>query len=109
MHAAHAVFLEALHAKRRLSISFFHRKEGKEMTRACAPLDFGPLRGAKSGADAYQLWDLDAKRKPFNVTVAPDDVRGMTLLDETFDPAEIITWTFKPRAWTVERDWGAFS
>ena len=109
MHADHQVFLDALAAKRRLSVRFLNRKEGTEQTRICAPLDFGPLRGSVDTSDRYQLWDLEGKRKPFNITLVADEVMGMTLLEETFEPAEIITWAFKPRAWKIRREWGDFS
>ena len=46
MHPSHSVFLDAIAARRRLSVRFVSRKEGRELTRICAPLDFGPLRGA---------------------------------------------------------------
>ena len=109
MHPAHQVFLDALAAKQKLSVRFFSRKEKKEKTRVCAPLDFGPLRGALEPHDHYQLWDLEGRVKPLNVALLPDDLLEMTVLDETFDPAAIITWSFKPNAWHVTRDWGEFS
>ena len=109
MHPAHQVFLDALAGKHKMSVRFFHRKEKKEMTRVCAPLDFGPLRGAHEPHDHYQLWDLEGKRKPLNFAVLPDDILEMTPLEDTFDPAAIITWTFKPNAWHVQRDWAEFS
>lgn len=109
MHADHEVFLRALANKQRLSVRFFSKKEGRELTRVCAPLDFGPLRGAAEPVPHYQLWDLEGKRKPLNVAVVAADVREMKVLDESFDPAQIITWKFKPKAWHVERDWGDFS
>ncbi|MFO0677675.1 MAG: hypothetical protein U0169_14160 [Polyangiaceae bacterium] len=109
MHADHPIFLDALAAKRQVEIRFFHAKEKKELVLTCAPLDFGPLRGSTDGLERYQLWDLHGKRKPFNVTVLPSDVKAIRMLDATFDPAEIVTWAFKPGAWNVKRSWGPFS
>lgn len=109
MHPDHQVFLDALAAKRRVSLRFFSKKERREMTRVCAPLDYGPLRGAEKPIAHYQLWDLEGKRKPLNIAVTAEDVRSVTMIDDTFDPAAIITWTFKPKAWHIERDWGEFS
>jgi hypothetical protein len=109
MHADHPVFLDAIAAKRKLSVRFFSRKEGRELVRTCAPLDFGPLRGSHDPAERYQLWDLEGKRKPLNIAVLEADVLAMTALDETFEPADIITWSFKPKAWHVPRDWAEFS
>lgn len=109
MHLDHQVFLDALLAKRRLRVRFFHRKEGREFTRVCAPLDYGPLRGAKEPVPHYQLWDFEKKEKPKNVTVTAAELLEITPLEETFDPSEIITWNFKPGAWSVPRDWAEFS
>ncbi len=112
MHENHPLFLEALATRHRLSVRFRETAKGKaprEIVRVCAPLDYGPLRGALSRADVYQLWDLEAKRKPFNVVLAAADIVSMTPLDETFNPATIITWAFKPHAWHVPRDWAEFS
>lgn len=109
MHVDHAAFLEALAEKRQVTVTFFHAKEKRERTLTCAPLDFGPLRGARDQTAQYQLWDLGAKRAPYNVTILPDDVRSITPLDATFEPADIIKWAFKPNAWAVARDWGRFS
>jgi hypothetical protein len=109
MHADHEVFLEAIASKKQVKLSFFHAKEQKEMTLVCAPLDFGPLRGALDQSPRYQLWDLEAKRPPFNVTAMPEDIQSIEMLELGFDPAAIIKWKFKPNAWTVVRDWEAFS
>lgn len=109
MHADHQVFLDALVGKRRLRVRYFSKKAGKELERVCAPLDYGPLRGAPEPTPHYQLWDLEGKRKPLNIAVLAEDVRAMTPLAEAFDPAAIITWKFKPNAWAVPRDWAEFS
>ena len=109
MHADHSIFLEAIAARRQISLRFFSQKVGRELVRTCAPLDFGPLRGSIDTADRYQLWDLEGKRKPLNLAVLAGDIVSMALLDATFEPAEIITWAFKPKAWRVPRDWAEFS
>lgn len=109
MHADHQIFLDAIAQKRRLAVRFFSKKEGRELMRTCAPLDYGPLRGSVDTAPRYQLWDLEGKRKPFNLPLVASDILAMTPLDDTFDPAAIITWSFKPNAWAVPRDWAEFS
>jgi len=108
-HADHQIFLDALAAKKRVTVRYFHRKEKRELVQVCAALDFGPLRGADEKVSYYQFWDLQAKKKPLNRAVLPADVISITPLEESFDPAEIITWTFKPGAWSTPRNWGDFS
>jgi hypothetical protein len=109
MHADHPIFLDAIAARRRLTVQFFSRKENRELVRVCAPLDVGPLRGALDGVDRYQFWDLEAKRKPRNLALVAPDIVKRPALDETIEPADIITWAFKPGAWSIPRDWAAFS
>jgi hypothetical protein len=109
MHAYHSVFISALEGMRQVTFTFLNAKEGKEQTLLCAPLDFGPLRGALDKSPRYQLWDLKAKRPPFNVTALVEDVRSIVALDASFEPEAIIKWAFKPNAWSHARDWGAFS
>jgi hypothetical protein len=109
MHAAHQVFLDAIADKRRLSVTFKSRKDGREVVRVCAPLDYGPLRGGLDANPRYQLWDLEGRRKPLNIVLAADEIISITRLDETFDPAAIVTWAFKPGAWHVARDWAELS
>jgi hypothetical protein len=109
MHAQHECFLAAIAQRRQLTFAYLDAKTQRERIIVGAPLDFGPLRGAHDITARYQLWDLGAKRPPFNVTARAIEVRQIELLDATFDPAAIIKWTFKPNAWTVVRDWGDFS
>jgi hypothetical protein len=109
MPADHQLFLDAIAAKRRVSVRFKHPKEVREMVCTCAPLDFGPLRGSKDPEPRYQLWDLDAKRRPFNLALRASEILELKLLEETFDPASIITWAFKAGAWAIPRDWAEFS
>ena len=109
MHADHQLFLDALAARRRLSVRFISKKEGRERTCICAPLDYGPLRGAAEPTPHYQLWNLEGKRKPLNIAITAEELLAMTMLPDTFEPAEIITWKFKPNAWSVPRDWAEFS
>jgi hypothetical protein len=109
MHAEHAAFLQAIQDKRLVTVTFFHVKDDAERTLTCAPLDFGPLRGSKDQRPRYQLWDVEAKRPPFNVTMLPEDLRTLVVSDTPFDPKDIIRWAFKPNAWSTPRDWGPFS
>jgi hypothetical protein len=109
MHADHATFVSALEQKRLVKLTFHNTKTGRDQVLTCAPLDFGPLRGALDASPRYQLWNAQAKRPPFNVTALPNDVQHIEMLETTFEPETIITWKFKPNAWSHARDWGNFS
>lgn len=109
MTVDHQMFLDAIAQKRRVSIRFIHPKEKREQSCICAALDFGPLRGSSDKLDRYQLWNLEGRKRPFNLALLPDEILEMKLLEDTFSPAEIISWVFKPGCWSVPRDWGSFS
>lgn len=109
MHAEHQLFLDALRDKRCVTVSYYSKKEGRNVVRKCAPLDYGPLRGAAEQEDHYQLWNLEGKKKPLNVVLRASEITAMTATNEPFDPAAIITWNFKPNAWHIARDWQDFS
>ena len=109
MHAEHQVFLDAIAGKQRLTVKFSRAKEGRVVTRVCAPLDYGPLRGGLDAEPRYQLWDLEGRRKPLNIQLTEAELLSIAPTGETFDPAEIITWSFKAGAWAIARDWAEFS
>lgn len=109
MTVSHQMFLEAIAQKRRLSVRFNHPKEKRELVCICAALDFGPLRGAIDTRDRYQFWNLEGKKRPLNLPLLETEILEMNLAEGTFDPADIITWAFKPGCWTIARAWGEFS
>lgn len=104
-----ATFIAAIHSKQKVSITFYSKEDQGNIARICAPIDFGPSRKFKDGIDRFHVWDYfpDGGKKPHPIPLEQSQIKSMTVLDETFDPAEFITWS--PIAWHVQRDWGRFS
>lgn len=109
MHVDHATFLDALHARRKLLVTFLSKEDGGWLVRTCAPMDFGPSRRAKDGVDRYHFWDYDSDTKPHPVSLTVAQVVRMEPLPETFDPADFVTWDLVRSPWTLPRDWGRLS
>lgn len=107
MHADHEVFVSAIHSRSKLRLTFFSKEDRAERIRICAPFDFGPLRRAKDQSDRYHFWNYDGDKKAHSLSISGEQVISMTTLEESFDPAEIVTWS--PTAWRIPRDWGAHS
>lgn len=69
-------------------------------------MDYGPSRRAKEKNDRYHMWDYDSDTGRHTLSLPPEQIVNIELLDETFDPSEFVTW---PPSWIVSRNWGAFS
>lgn len=103
------VFIEAIHTKRKLRVTFFSKEDGQNLVRTCAPMDYGPSRRARDKSDRYHFWDYDSDTKRHTLSILPEQVIGIELTSENFDPSEFVTWNTVSSLWFVPRDWGRFS
>jgi hypothetical protein len=106
-HTQHALFIQAINTKNKLSITFHSAKDSADVTRIVAPMDFGPHARFKDKSDRYHVWDFSSPSGPHTEPLEASQIRAMKLLDETFDPASFVKWT--PIHWHIQRDWGQFS
>jgi hypothetical protein len=97
-------FLQAIDNKFKLKVTF-NAKEKGEIVRVCIPFDFGPSQKADTidKFEKYHMYDLDSQDGPHTLSLNLDQVMGIEILNENFDPAEYITWQPK---WIYKRDWG---
>ena len=109
MSAFTDVFIQAIQEKRKVRLTFFSKEDRASLSRICAPMDFGPSRIARVKNDRYHLWDYESDTEEHTLSLSPDQVEGMVILDEYFDPAEFITWSTVSSPWFVQRDWGEYS
>ncbi len=100
------LFIEAIHSKRKLKVTFYSKQDNQLLTRTCAPMDFGPSTRAHDKSNRFHFWDYDSDSKQHVLSLLPDQVESIELLDDPFDPKEFVTWSPK---WIVARDWGAYS
>ena len=99
-------FLKAIHEKKVLRVKVNSDEKGI-IIRKCIPFDFGPSRRYKDGLNRYHFWDLDSPEGHHNLSIRPEQLLEIEILDETFDPQDYVTW--RPINWFVKRDWGEFS
>ena len=99
-------FLAAIHSKNKVQLTFFSKEDGRNLVRACAPMDFGPSSRAANKDDRFHLWDYDSDQKTHTLSLLPVQVVSFVVLDVTFDPSEFVTWS--PR-WLIARNWGVYS
>lgn len=99
-------FIQAVHTKNKVRLTFFSKEDGRTLTRLCAPMDYGPSRRASDKSDRYHLWDYESDTRNHVLSLLPNQVVSMEVTDETFEPGEFITWDTD---WFIPRDWGQYS
>ena len=102
-------FLSAIHGRKKIRVTFFSKEDGCDLVRKCAPMDLGPSRRTHDQSDRFHFWDYESDKRNHTLSLLPDQLRGIELLDESFDPSEFITWDTKASPWFVARDWGVHS
>lgn len=105
----HSGFLNAIQSKQLVRLSFYSKEDRGLLVRLCAPMDFGPSRRAHDQSDRYHLWDFESDTKNHTLSLKPEQIESIAVLDQSFDPATFITWSTTTSAWFVKRDWGTFS
>ena len=100
------IFLDGIRGTQLLKLTFIARN-GEVLTRTCAPMDYGPWRRNTSSAEPrYHFIDLDSSAGAHNLSIVPEQIVILELLDEKFEPGKFIHWV--PN-WQIVRDWGIYS
>jgi hypothetical protein len=102
-------FIEAIHTKHKLRLTFYSKEDGQNLVRTCAPMDYAPSRRAKDQSDRYHFWDYDSDTKRHTLSLLPEQVQNIEVLPEVFDPVEFVTWSTTESPWFIQRDWSSFS
>ncbi len=92
-------FVDAIRDKKRVKVIFYSQEEKRFLVRVCAPIDYGMDAGVSAtsnGAERLNFWDYEGKKEGQNAQAAhtlslrADQVRSMNVLDEFFDPSELV-------------------
>ena len=105
----HDTFIQAIHDKRRVRLTFYSKQDRGVLVRTCAPMDYGPSRTARSKVSRYHVWAYDSDTKRHPLGLLPAQIVSMDVLPDMFDPAEFVTWSTVARPWHVKRYWGDLS
>ncbi|MHC1745538.1 MAG: hypothetical protein AB9895_00120 [Negativicutes bacterium] len=97
-------FTDAIQKRKLVRLKFF-TGEYQPAVRKCVPLDIAPSRRSKNKIYKFHIWDLDSDPKPHILSLDPNQILQMEVLEEYFDPEDIVTWDTKASPWTIKRDW----
>lgn len=109
MLVEHDAFIRAIHDRRKVRLRFNSKEDGQTLVRVCAPMDYGPSRRGTDRSDRYHLWDYESDTRPHPISLPPNQIVSMDVLDEIFDPSEFVTWNLVRSPWWIARDWGRVS
>lgn len=99
-------FIATIQSKKLIKVRFISEEKGM-IERICIPFDFGPWRRKiETNPDRYHLYDLNSPEGEHNLSILPEQLISLEVLNDSFDPADYVTWT--PN-WFIKRDWGAYS
>ncbi|MFZ3053338.1 MAG: hypothetical protein WA099_08005 [Sulfuricurvum sp.] len=98
------IFLRGIHEKRYLFVDFVAKEDGQLRKRKCVPFDYGESRKYRDGKDRFHFYDLDSPDGKHNLSLLPEQIQKLDVLNDVFNPADYVTWT--PINWIVKRNWG---
>ena len=98
-------FFRALESTNLVLLTFDSKEKGV-ITRTCAPMDFGPSRIYSSSEVRYHFIDVDSSAGAHPLSITPDKVVELEILEEQFSPENLVHW--QPN-WHYSRDWGSLS
>lgn len=97
-------FIQAIHDKHKVRLTFFSKEDNHNLTRLCAPMDYGPSWRATDKTPRYNLWDYESDKARHTLSLLPNQIVTMEITSETFDPSEFITWDVTQSPWFTPRD-----
>jgi hypothetical protein len=100
----HPRFIEAISEKKKVSVRFYSTADSGVLDRVCAPMDYGPGGDIQDGLNRYWLWDYSGKPGPHSFGLLPQQIVGLQVLGEVFNPAD---FGVTPWLWFIPRNWCA--
>ena len=98
-------FISALESTSLVELTFNSKEKG-EITRICAPMDYGPWARSSSNEDRYHFVSVDSSSGTHPISITPEQVVHMEVLEKKFSLKELVRW--QPN-WHYARDWGMYS
>lgn len=109
MLSNHNAVIAAILDLHEVQVTFMSKDDdGAQLTRRCAPMDYGPARSMKAPEDRYHFWDFDCDSGANHVLSLPDaQIISVEVLASNFTPSTFVTWK---TSWHISRvSWGSFN
>lgn len=90
MHINHDVFLEGLDQSKRVLLTFFSEKQGRNVVTQCAPLHFSEGRARGDKLECYYFWDFGTEPHGGFLPLPESEIIAIESTDQDFRVGEII-------------------
>jgi hypothetical protein len=109
VHRDHEVFIEGIEQEKRLELTFFSRKQRREVVSPCAPLHYskspaGTTKGVEYELECYYLWNFGAEKGNNFLALSPSEIVSMELTDDVFHVQEFYSHSNLVRNTTKDQD-----
>jgi hypothetical protein len=93
VHRHHEVFIQGVEQEKRIELTFFCRKQQREIVSLCAPLHYSKgsasfAKGEENGLECYYIWDFGAKKDSNFLALSPSEIIRIKLTDIVFHVQE---------------------
>lgn len=105
----HNVFIQAVNERRKIIVTYLNEEDNFVKSGHLVPMDCSCDYVGKEYFDCYQFWDYQKGFDSFPVVLSSEQILNIKFDEESFDPAEFVTWDLSQLPWCLKRDWGLFS
>ena len=102
-------FIQAIFDMKKILIIFHSNEDNKIISRKCAPMDYGPFRRSNDETPRFHAWDYESDKMPHTLSLLPNKIVSIKILNENFDPKDLVKWSVKRSPWFIKRNWGQYS
>ena len=105
MHGHHDIFVRGIIETKKIELTFLSNESQANVVKRCVPVDFSPGKRARDTSELYYFWDFESGQSNYLLSLPPDAIIKMELIDEEFNPKDFVT--FWKKVWYIKRDWGS--
>jgi len=90
MHDNHNIFVRAIEHQTRVKLTFYSRKQGRNIVSSCAPLHYSEAVGTGQDKDCYYFWDFQAEKGSNFLALSPSRIVSIEPTQDAFRVQELV-------------------
>lgn len=90
MHENHNIFVRAMEHQTRVKLTFYSRKQCRNIVSSCAPLYYSEGVGTGEDKDCYYFWDFEAQKGNNFLALSPSRIVSIEPTQDAFRVQELV-------------------